>query len=175
MTRKETEQLLNRYGQSIFGFCCHLAGSRETGEELYQDTMLKAIELSEKIIVKPEDGLAGARNYCMGIAVRLYRNRVRKESLREHLSVDDEEAGIGLVLSGGETPEESVLSREEMQKIRTAVRSLPEKYREVVYLYYYADESVKDIASTLRIPSGTVKSRLNAARKMLKKLLEEEF
>ena len=176
MTRKDMERLLTRHGNTIAVFCCYLTGSRESGEELYQDTMLKTLELMDRIQIRDgdEDQLLGVRNYCMGIAVRLYRNQSRREALRAHLSLDDEETGIGFVVSRGFTPEDLYLKQQESRSIRAAVRSLPEKHREVVYLFYYAGQSIKEIAETLHIPQGTVKSRLNHAKKELGRLLKEE-
>ena len=177
MTRKDMERLLKRYGDSIDVFCCYLTGSRDTGEELYQDTMLKTFELMDRIRIRndEEDELLSVRNYCMGIAVRLYRNQHRKEALRTHLSLDDEEAGVGFVVSDGLNPEEIYEKKQEMLSIRAAIRSLPEKHREIVYLFYYADQSIQEIAETLHLPQGTVKSRLNRAKKTLGKLLKEEW
>ena len=176
MTRKDMERLLHIYGQSIFGFCCHLTGSRDAGEELYQDTMLKSIEIIDRIpLPEEEEGLLHARNYCMGIAVRLNRNKSRKEALRTHASLDDEDSGIGYVVSDTGTPEDRYLEQQEYQRIRAAIQSLPEKQREAVYLFYYAEQSLAEIAKTLHIPQGTVKSRLNAAKKMLRELLKEDF
>ena len=177
MTRKDMERLLARYGDSIDVFCCYLTGNRETGEELYQDTMLKTIELMDRIRIRDneEDELLSVRNYCMGIAVRLYRNQNWKAAIRTHLSLDDEENGIGFVISDGLNPEEIYEKKQEMLSIRAAIRSLPEKHREVVYLFYYADQSIQEIAETLYLPKGTVKSRLNRAKKMLGKLLLEEL
>ncbi len=177
MTRKDMERLLTRYGDAIDGFCCHLAGSRDAGEELYQDTMLKVFELMDRIQIRDdeEDELLSVRNYCMGVAVRLFRNRNRREAMRAHLSVDDEENGLGYVISDGPDPEELYEKKQEVLSIRAAIRSLPEKHREVVYLFYYAEQSIQEIAETLHIPQGTVKSRLNHAKKALGRLLKEEF
>ena len=175
MTRGDMERLLHIYGRSIFGFCCHLTGSRGAGEDLYQETMLKMIEIRNRVPGASEDDeLLRARNYCLGIAVRLYRNWARKEARRTHLSLDDEDSGIGYVISSSATPEERYLAEQEYQRVRAAIQSLPEKHRETIYLFYYAGQSIAEIAKTLRIPQGTVKSRLNAAKKMLRKLLKEE-
>jgi RNA polymerase sigma-70 factor (ECF subfamily) len=54
-----------------------------------------------------------------------------------------------------------------------AVTQLENGFRTVVVLYYYEDMSVKDIAKTLSLPPGTVKSRLSRARTQLKGLLAE--
>ena len=53
------------------------------------------------------------------------------------------------------------------------VGSLPEPYRELVLLRYFEELQYKDIAKTLSISEGTVKSRLNHARKLLRSSLEE--
>lgn len=55
------------------------------------------------------------------------------------------------------------------------VMQLPEKYRVVIHLYYYENMSVADISETLGSREGTVKSRLNRARKLLKNILTEEW
>ena len=60
----------------------------------------------------------------------------------------------------------------EKLEIRTAVDSLENELKILVVLYYYEDMSVKDIGESLRIPEGTVKSRLSRARGKLKELLE---
>ena len=57
--------------------------------------------------------------------------------------------------------------------IQKIVADLPEKFRILIHLYYSADLSIQEIAETLKIPEGTVKSRLNKARQLLKKELEE--
>ena len=55
-----------------------------------------------------------------------------------------------------------------------AIMHLPEKIRITVQLHYVEGYSVDETASILRIPSGTVKSRLSQGRKKLKSILEEE-
>lgn len=49
---------------------------------------------------------------------------------------------------------------------------MPEKYRLPIHLFYSADISVQEIAKVLQIPEGTVKSRMNKAKRLLKKELE---
>lgn len=55
-----------------------------------------------------------------------------------------------------------------------AIRKLDEKHKLPIVLYYIEGYSVEEIAGTLKIPSGTVKSRLSKGRKLLKDLLESE-
>ena len=64
-------------------------------------------------------------------------------------------------------------SQQEAVEVRSAVEGLPLKLRQVVALYYMQDFSTKEIADILRIPKGTVLSRLSRAREMLKAELNE--
>ena len=56
--------------------------------------------------------------------------------------------------------------------VKIALEQLPVKIREVVVLYYMEDFSVKEISQILKIPNGTVKSRLSKGRKLLKLSME---
>lgn len=55
------------------------------------------------------------------------------------------------------------------------VMTLPNKYRNILYLYYYEGYSTNDIANILKENHNTVKSRLTRARKLLKKKLGDDF
>ena len=58
-------------------------------------------------------------------------------------------------------------------EIRMAIESLPVKIRQVVVLYYIEQFTVKEIKQILRIPEGTVKSRLSKGRELMKDYLTE--
>lgn len=85
------------------------------------------------------------------------------------------EDGSGGVSSGG-NPEngvlEEVIREEEAGSVMEAVQKLPEKYREVVHLYYYEEMKIPEIAKTLETNDSTVKTRLKRAREALSQLLK---
>lgn len=64
-------------------------------------------------------------------------------------------------------------SAEASTEIRMAIESLPVKIRQVVVLYYIEQFTVKEIKQILKIPEGTVKSRLSKGRELLKDYLTE--
>ena len=64
-------------------------------------------------------------------------------------------------------------SAEASTEIRMAIESLPVKIRQVVALYYIEQFTVKEIKQILKIPEGTVKSRLSKGRELLKDYLTE--
>ena len=69
-------------------------------------------------------------------------------------------------------PEEEILTREQSDLVRSCIAELSEKYRIPIYLYYSSELSVKEISGCLKLPEGTVKSRLHKARIMIKERLE---
>ena len=81
-------------------------------------------------------------------------------------------------MAGGESgrqedsTEETFFRKEQQRQVREAVAKLEEKYRIPVYLYYSQQFTTEQIGKVLKLPQGTVKSRLYKARKLLKKELE---
>lgn len=174
MTKNDLEQLIEIHGNAIYQFCYHLTGCRDDADDLYQDTLCKAYEIRKRI-KNPEDtsSLKKERNYCMGIAIRLYKNAYRKKTKLIEESMDNEQNDYHAKLASDFSTEELIEKEQMKLQIRKSIQSLPLKQRTVIYLFYYADLSVKDISTLLRIPVGTVKSRLSKARSVLKNELEE--
>lgn len=73
----------------------------------------------------------------------------------------------------GEIPELTTQEPEE-DKMLEKVLSLPAKYKEVIYLFYYEDYSVREISNLLGRNESTIQTQLATARKKLKKQLEQE-
>lgn len=172
MTITELEQCIDSYGKDIYGFCRQITGGIQEGEDLYQDTFMKAVELSEKI-----DMNQNPKSYLISIAVRLWKNRRCKYAWRQRIagmeSMDEaEETGKALPGINQAAPEEELLIREQAAFVQKCISELEEKYRIPICMYYYAELSVKEIAGCLKLPEGTVKSRLHKARTIIKEELE---
>ena len=169
MSREVLETYLKANGRDIYSFCCQLTGSRQEADDLYQDTFLKMVELGGRVDVK-----SNPKSYLLSVAVNLWRNRRRKFAWRQRItgpvfSMEETE----LVLpSGDSSPEERIISGEEKQMVQKAVSGLPEKYRLPVLLFYMEELKLSEISQVLKLPEGTVKSRLFKAKKLLKKELE---
>ena len=100
-----------------------------------------------------------------------YANRNRLIPME---SMDRLEAEGNLEVAGlsEASPENCILMEDERIVVQQVVARLPEKYRIPVYLFYSAELSIQEIAKVLQIPAGTVKSRMNKAKHVLKKELE---
>lgn len=170
MDVRQLEQCIQEYGKDIYAFCSQLTGNRQEAEELYQDTFLKAVEMLEKI-----DSGRNPRSYLASIALRIWKNRKRKYAWRSRIAGTEEltEDNMPYTACAQEfSPEESVLLQELQLQVREAVAKLDDRYRLPIYLYYTLQLPIGQIGKILRLPQGTVKSRLHKARKLLKQELE---
>ena len=171
MTIQELEQCILRYGTEIYSFCMHLTKQKETADDLYQDTFLEATK--KMAAIRYEDN---PKSYLLSIAIRLWKNRVRKLAWRSRIAPQTtEEDAVDDVKSEQEDLAESQVRKEETQQLWLAVDRLVDTYRIPILLYYMQEQSVAEIAKLLAIPQGTVKSRLHKARKLLEKELEDYF
>ncbi len=172
MIYEEFERLVKDVGPEVYSFCLQLSRNREEAEELYQETMLAAVERQEKI-----DACGNPGSYLLGISIGLWKNFRRKKARRGRILPEsplEEQLEQVYMAEGAQSPEEEIVAGEEAALVRRAVAGLPEKYRIPVYLYYSRELSVEEIAGAMHIPKGTVKSRLHKARCMIKECVEAE-
>ncbi len=170
MRQEELENYIYAYGKDLYSFCCCVTHSRQEADDLYQETFLKMYELGEKVIIK-----SNPKSFMMSVALNLYRNFKRKQSVRQKITginVTADETVEQIAAQGQET-EEMMIAREERLMVREAVAQLPDKYKIPVLLCYMEELSTAEAASAMQIPEGTVKTRIHRAKKILKKKLED--
>ncbi len=171
MTCQEFAELIETEGREIYRFCCHLTGEKDGADELYQETMLKAMGRLSRIELSNNP-----KSFLLGIAVKIWKGKRRKYARRQRIapeeSLDQMTAGMELV-GLEDSPEEAYLSKELRELVRRETALLKENYRIPVYLYYSAQMDIEEIAALLHIPKGTVKSRLHTARTTIAEKLKE--
>ena len=179
VTVSETE-LIHRAkngDRSAFGelVCIHAQGVRNVIYRLYGDIQLAEDAGQETFIqawlhlasYRPQ---ASLRNWLYRIAVNAATDMLRKEKRILPNALED------LPLKDPRPGPEALFSQEErIATIQKAIVSLPDACRAVLVLREYEGFSYHEIASTLDIPIGTVMSRLNYARKLLKERLEQKL
>ena len=100
------------------------------------------------------------------ITANICKDYLKSKQFKQKNITDGDEDALRNIKTTN-TPEK-ILSQKERQKIiLKAVNSLPAKMKTVVILFEFEDYSYEDIAKKLKIPIGTVKSRMNNARKLL--------
>ena len=73
MTCEEFAELIEKEGREIYTFCCYLTRETDEADELYQETMLKAMEHLKRMEVSNNP-----KNFLIGIAIRNWKNKRRK-------------------------------------------------------------------------------------------------
>jgi len=161
-------QLVSDYKNTVYRFCLSLVYRREDADDLFQDTYLRAFSEIEKIKVSENP-----QSFLLSIATSLWKSQKRKYARRNRIAptVEFDEAYLGETVG----VEDGVIANDEILVVRELVNSLPDKLKVPVVMYYTIDMSVSEIANTLRLPAGTVKSHLSRARTIIRKGLEKEY
>ena len=173
MNSIEFEQFVLQSGKDILRFCRMISGSSESGDELYQDTMLKLLEKLNKI-----DSKQNVKSYAISVSILLWKNKKKKYATRKRIasiSSLEEYAENGEQfesLDSCSDPEHIILRKSQTDMILELTSQLPEKYRIPLYLYYSANMKLDEIAEHLHIPLGTVKTRIRKSKAILKERLE---
>lgn len=169
MEINEFEQFIEQYEKDIYSFCRYLTMEDDLADDLYQDTILKAFESMGRI-----DVYQNPKSFLFSIAAGKWKNSWRKKKRRNEIAPVTAIQEVEADISSGETPE----NRLEKEMLREAVESglaaLDHKFRLPLVLYYFEEFNLADIASICKLPQGTVKSRLNRARTLLKEWLKKE-
>ncbi len=170
MEASEFEKIITKYEKDIFNFCRHLTVEQDAAEELYQDTLLKAFEVCERI-----QGSDNPKSFILSIAIGKWKNHRRKTSRRRELVPQQSLEGQELEVADSQISIQKQLEQQEDRKaVRTALMRVEEKFRIPLILLYQEEMKLDQIAIILKIPRGTVKSRLYKGRELLKQELEKE-
>ena len=151
--------------------CLRFVKNYEDAQDVTQETFLTAMEKIETLQHSetfPTWVNHIAANKCKNILLK--NNQVFLEDLNDdnNLTVLEEVATEFI-------PEEYINNKEKRTEIMNIIENeLSDVQRMVIILYYYREESVADIAKILECSEGTVKSRLNSARQIIKKYIESK-
>jgi RNA polymerase sigma-70 factor (ECF subfamily) len=163
--RDAFSELVCIHAQGVRNVIYRMCGDTQIAEDAAQETFIQAwLHLAS---YRPQTSL---RNWLYRIAVNAATDMLRKEKRILPNALED------LQLSDPQPGPEALFSQEERTAlIRKAVLSLPDACRAVLVLREYEGLSYHEIADTLDIPVGTVMSRLNYARTLLKERLEKKL
>ena len=152
-------ELVARYGRKIFGIAYHMTYDRAEAEELTQDCFLKIWENLDQYEPTEASLLAWVAALSRNLCIDHYRRRRREKGFR---FVSDEV--VASLLPGSDDPQADAVRRERVRMLLEAIGDLPDELAEVVILRDLDGLDYREIGEFLRLPDGTVKSRLNRAR-----------
>ena len=158
--------LLERYRSSLMLHILKFVSVMEDAEDICQRSFEKAFMNIDRY------------NAQYAFSTWLY-NLAQNEAI-DHLrrsrtainSVPISSERVALEVLAASTPEEEFIIDQAVRDLTTGIRKLPESYRQVAELRFIKDYAYEDIARELNLPLGTVKTRINRARKLLEKIVE---
>ncbi len=153
---------VERYKGRLYNFIVRIISEKETAEDILQDTFLRVY--NQRKNYSPDFALS---TWVYTISLNLVRSELRKRKLRKYLSLDFLKEESDIELPDTTNPEPGRLK----PLLDKAIAALPEEYRTAFVLCDIDRLPYNEIAEIMRVPVGTVKSRINRARSMLREKL----
>ena len=168
-------ELVRRYERPVFSLVFRLVRDRDTAEDLAQETFVKVLNNIDRY--RPEFKFSSwlfkiAHNVAIDSLRKRTLETVSLEGSRYATSTDEMQATSVRAVSAGESPLEELESRELGSAIEKAIAGLRPEYRACILLRHVEDRSYEEIAATLDLPLGTVKTYIHRARHELREALE---
>lgn len=166
-------EIVMRYKDRLVNFLYRFTGNRETAEDISQETFLKLYKNKDKY-----SEIAKFSTWLYTIALNEARSNFRKEKKHSAVSINDfyeDSHNDYQIRSDDYNPEEDANAETESFYIQKAINSLNEIHREIIVLSDIEELDYEEIAKTLDIPLGTVRSRINRARESLKVSLDSIY
>ncbi len=169
------EQLFERYSSMVFHLTFRILGDREEALDVSQEVFLTIYRKMSCF-----RGESSLKTWIYRIAINRASNRCRwwnrlrrrgTVSLDEHLSREHARSISETLESGGKSPEQALLVEEERAEIERSLQHLPVPQRVAVVMRDIEGLSYEEIAESLQVSLGTVKSRISRGREELKRRL----
>jgi RNA polymerase sigma factor (sigma-70 family) len=157
-TESAWEEVVRRYRRKVFGIAYKFTGKYEESQDLTQEVFLRVFRSLEKFDRSADFGTwlySVSRNHC----IDHYRSGRREREMLIQYELPLEE-----VASGRFDPHRRIEVRDKREMLSRALGTLPEKLREAVVLRDIKGLSYQEIVERLKLPEGTVKSRINRGR-----------
>ena len=168
-------ELIRRYERPVFSLVYRMVRDRELAEDLTQDTFVKVLTHIDKY--RSEFKFSSwlfktANNVAIDHLRRRQLDTISMEGSPHATTSDLAEATSFELATQDETPLQELEARELGSEIERAIAHLRPEYRACILLRHVEDKSYEEIAATLDLPLGTVKTYIHRARHELRKLLE---
>lgn len=176
--RASFEQLIERYRLELFHFLARFIGERTGAEDIFQETFLQ-VHLSAGSF----DAERRFKPWLFTIAANKARDFMRRRARRPAAPIDAPIAGgaagegqtfVDLMQADLPAPDEKMERAELQSLVQRTIGQMPEHLREILLLAYFQRFSYNEIADVLKIPLGTVKSRLHTAVAMFARLWQQQ-
>ncbi len=157
--------LLRRYESLLYGYLRRMLGNGADAEDVFQESFLRVYQHRARYRLG-----APFRPWLYQIATNLCRDRLRSRRRHPEVSLDapigpdaDGPAPLDQAADGRADPAQAARRAEATARLQEALNELPDKQKAVFLMARYDNVPYDEIARSLRVPVGTVKSRMNKA------------
>ena len=158
------ERLIEDYGQDVLKIAYLYVKDQQLAEDIFQEVFYKVMKNYHKF-----EHLSSEKTWLIRITINTCKDLLRTSWLRRVTT-------FGTLEEQNQTQYEQpfdMTQSESNNELYEMIMKLPQRYKEVILLFYYEDFSYDEMAKILNIPKGTVPSRLARGREKLKKMMEE--
>jgi RNA polymerase sigma-70 factor (ECF subfamily) len=173
------EEIVHRYNRRIYNICYRFVGSPDDAQDLAQEVFIKMYRTLSSYDVERGAFMTWVTTMTRNLLVDHFR-KTKQDRVTDSMDGAPSEHEDSMPLSEqiqdkGPTPDAKVQSRETGEVVHEALQRLSPELREAVILRDLQDMDYREIAAVLRVPEGTVKSRINRGRAELARLLQRIY
>lgn len=173
------EEIVQRYNRRIYNICYRFAGTPDDAQDLTQEVFIKMYRTLGSYDVDRGAFMTWLTTMTRNLLVDHFR-KTKQDRVTDSMDASTSEHEDSIPLSDqlpdkGPAPDTKVQSRETGEMVHEALQKLSPELREAVILRDLQDLDYRDIAAVLRVPEGTVKSRINRGRAELARLLQRIY
>lgn len=173
------EEIVQRYHRRIFNICYRFAGTSDDAQDLTQEVFIKMYRTLNTYDVGKGAFMTWVTTVTRNLLVDHFR-KTKQDRLTDSLDSAPSEHEDAMPLATqiadpSRPPDAQVQSREAREAVHQALQKLSPELREAVILRDLQDMDYREIAGALKVPEGTVKSRINRGRAELARLLQRTY
>ena len=173
------EEIVRNYQRRIYNICYRFAGSSEHAEDLTQEVFIKMYKTLSSYDSSKGAFVTWVTTITRNLLVDHFR-KTKQDRITDSMDATSSEHEDSQPLSEqipdqSAPPDAHVRSREVSETVHAALVKLSPELREAVILRDLQDMDYKEIAQVLKVPEGTVKSRINRGRAELARLLQRTY
>jgi RNA polymerase sigma-70 factor (ECF subfamily) len=173
------EEIVQRYHRRIYNICYRFAGTSDDAQDLTQEVFVKMYRTLNSYDMERGAFMTWVTTMTRNLLVDHFR-KTKQDRVTDSLDSAPSEHEDAMPLSEqiedqGAPPDARVQSREAREAVHEALGKLSPELREAVILRDLQDLDYRDIAAVLKVPEGTVKSRINRGRAELARLLQRTY
>jgi RNA polymerase sigma-70 factor (ECF subfamily) len=173
------EEIVQRFNRRIFNICFRFTGSQDDAQDLAQEVFIKIYRTLNSYDMDKGAFMTWVATLTRNLLVDHFRKSRQDrltDSMEEPVSSEDEGLNIAARIEDtGPSPDARLQTREAQEMVQSALQKLSPELREAVILRDLQDMDYREIAHALKVPEGTVKSRINRGRTELARLLARTY